>query len=113
MTDNVTEFQNFWDAYKWPEPKPVFYRLYHDEHGVPVVYTMEDLPGKYIEITQDQYNARDHRVRVVDGNIIPLSSPAMPKLVRSDQGTPCYPTNVALVVGCSEPHQRWTINDQQ
>ena len=112
MTDNLTEFQTFWKTYAWPDPKPIFYRLYYDESGVPVVYTMEDLPGKYIDITQEQYHARDHRVRVIDSKLISLPTLALPKLVKSTQGTPCDPTNVALVVTTDDPHQNWTINDQ-
>ena len=38
-----------------PEPQPVFYSLYHDDQGHPLFYSMEDLPGTYIDVTPEQY----------------------------------------------------------
>lgn len=90
-----------------PEPKPVFYRLYHDEHGRALFYSMEDVSGDYIEITQQQYAASDPMVRVVDGKIVAIQRYSAGKLVPGDSGTPCHPDNVAIVVEPDQEHQRW------
>lgn len=111
MSDNEKIFLDFWKEFSWPEPYPIFYRLYHDEHGNPIVYTMEDLPGKYVEITQEQYALRDHRVRVIAGEIVSVVSNISSKLVKSRHGTPCHPNNVALTVETTEPHQCWSLKD--
>ena len=46
--------ENFWAAWVLPQepPKPAFYRLYHNEQGYLLFYSMEDVPGNYIEIDQ-------------------------------------------------------------
>jgi len=91
-----------------PEPLPVFYRLYHDDNGRVLFYSMEHRPGNYIEITQQQYTASDPMVRVVDGKLVPIRRYSTGKLVPSETGTPCSPDNVAIVVTTQEPHQCWS-----
>lgn len=80
-----------------PEPQPVSYRLYHDDQGRPIVYTMEDLPGNYIEIDRETYVSGSPWVRVVDGKLRQLFMHAQEKLRPSDSGTPCHPRDVAVV----------------
>lgn len=104
----ITE-EEFWAALNaMPEPATIFYRLYYDEHGQVLFYSMEDVPGNYIEITQQQYADSNPLVRVVDGKIVPIKRYSSGKLVPSDTGTPCCPDNVAIVVDASVPHQCWS-----
>ena len=43
--------EEFWAIlHAMPEPQPVSWRLYYDESGEPVTYSMEELPGTYIEV---------------------------------------------------------------
>jgi hypothetical protein len=64
------QFLDFWKTIKWPEIKPVFYRLYYDINGLPLFYSQEDLPGKYIDITPEQFALQNMAVRVVDEKLI-------------------------------------------
>ena len=80
------------------EPEPVFYRLYHDAAGVPLFYSMEDMPGTYIELTQDEYHHYRSQVRVRDGKLVPLTWQTTQKIVPSDTGTLCHEHDVAIVV---------------
>ena len=106
---NEQEFLNFWKTIEWPEEKTVYYRLYYDDSGQALFYSHEDQPGKYIDITPEQFALGNMQVRVVDGVLTPRTKPAPPKLVPSKTGTPCHLNDVAVVVSAEEEHQRWKL----
>lgn len=108
--DNTEIFLDFWANFTWPEVKPVFFRLYYDDKGDPVVYSMEDLPGNYINITAEQFAQGDVQVKVVDGSIVPNKKIAVYKLVPDTNGTPCHPGDVSIVVDKEQPNQCWRLN---
>ena len=110
MSNPTTE--NFWavlQEFQWPDPEPVTYRLYHDDQGRPLFYTMEQLPGTYIEVDQATYVRACYQVRVRDGRLIVLEPRIqVSKLARtSDHGTPCDHRDVCVVVEPNQPHQKW------
>ena len=102
-------------SFQWPEPKPVGFRLYHDDQGLPLVYTMEDLPGSYIEIDQATYIRGSHHVRVDSGRLIVLQPSVQVSKLQPDPltGTPCDPRDICVVVSAEQPHTKWKkiIND--
>ena len=109
--ENTENFLEFWQGFQWPDIQPVTYRLYHDDQGQPIIYTMEDLPGTYIEVDQATYIYGSFGVRVVDGKLVTIK-PAITeeKLQPSqDQGTPCDPRDVCVVVNGDMEHQKWNI----
>lgn len=98
----------FWSIlHAMPEPQPVFFRLYHQD-GVPLFYSMEDLPGTYIEIDAETFSRSPMHVRVRDGQLVESIWRTTARLVPSDKGTACHPDNVAIVVAETEPNQRWS-----
>ena len=106
-TGALTE-QEFWSILAaMPEPQPIFYRLYHDDQGLPLFYSTEDLPGNYITIDQETYNRSPSDVRVVQGQMVKNSQGHTTKLVPHHHGTGCAVHDVSIVIDHG-PVQYWT-----
>ena len=91
-----------------PEPQQPFFRLYHDDQGNPLFYSMEDQPGTYIEIDQATFARSASNVRVRDGRLVEITWSTTTKLIPGNSGTPCHPDNVAVIVAEDQPHIRWS-----
>ena len=101
--------EEFWAIlHAMPEPNPIFWRLYYDTAGEPITYSMEDLPGTYIDVDAETFARSPMNVRVQAGRLIELKS-AVRRLAPGDTGTACDHNNVAIVVAETEPHQRWSM----
>jgi hypothetical protein len=110
---NKLTAENFWKI--WSEsavPAPaVFYRLYYNDDGSPICYTMEDLPGTYIEVDMEEYLVGSHNVRVVDKKLIHLPATALVTKLRPNlsTGTACDPQDVCVVVDENTSHVKWSL----
>jgi hypothetical protein len=94
--------------FQWPEPKPVTYRLYYDQQGWPICYTMEDLAGTYIEIDAATHALSAYNVRVIDQQIQIQHRPVtVSKLIPGDQGIPCHAQDICVVVDAVQKHIKW------
>ena len=101
--------EQFWSIlHSMLEPQPVFYRLYYDDRGLPLFYSMADEPGTYIEIDQATFACSASNVRVRDGKLVEVTWSTTSKLVPGNSGSPCHPDNVAVIVAESQPHIRWS-----
>ena len=100
------EFLEFWRNYEWTDVEPVHYRLYHDDTGLPLFYSHEALPGKYIEVTPEQFALQDLAVKIINGHPRRQRTTKMTKLVPAVSGTLCHPTDVTIVVA-DQPGQYW------
>ncbi len=104
----------FWQAasaHNWevPEPKHEF-RLYYNESGDVLYYSMEDLPGTFLVIDRLTFDQQRFDIKVKDGKIAKLNHPASWKLAPSDNGTACDPNDVSIVVGSAAEHkQHWEV----
>ena len=90
------------------EPQAPFFRLYHNDQGHPLFYSMEDRPGTYIEIDQETFARSASNVRVRDGKIVEVTWSTTTKLVPGNSGSPCHPDNVAVIVAEDQPHTKWS-----
>jgi hypothetical protein len=107
--------EEFWQILNGvPEPDPVWYRLYYNSNGAPIIYSMEDLPGNYIEVDQSTYALAPFNVRVVDGKLVYIKPvTTIKKLQPSIDGTACDPRDVCIVVSTDQPHVKWTtVNNE-
>lgn len=103
--------EEFWTIlHDAPAPRSISFRLYYDENGMPIVYTMDDIPGNYIEIDPETFARGSSQVRVVEGRLIKLHNHSMmPKLrPNQQQGTACHPQDVCVIVDPTQPHVKWS-----
>jgi hypothetical protein len=114
ITKTMSELteKEFWSALKSiPTPAPVFYRLYYNDDGTPIIYSMEKLPGNYIEVDQQTYVLSAFNVRVVDGKLVYIKPIITVKKLQPNTvtGIACAPHDVCVIVGSDQPHIKWTI----
>ena len=109
MSNHAITEQEFWAVLAaMPVPAPIFFRLYHDNQGLLLFYSMEDLPGTYIDIDQETYAKSPTNVRVRDNRLIEIAWTTSIKLTPGDTGTPCHPDNVCVIVSEQQPNTKWS-----
>ena len=109
MSNQAITESEFWAALAaMPAPLPIFFRLYHDDQGHILFYSMEDLPGTYIDIDAETFARAHTNMRVRDGKLIEIARTTSAKLIPSDTGTACHPDNVAVVVSEQQPNIKWS-----
>lgn len=91
-----------------PEPSPVFWRMYYNDDGSLICYSMEELPHNYIEIDAHLYHQGPLNVRVVNGAIRYIHRESSRKLIPGETGTTCHPDDILVVVN-NEPNTKWAI----
>ena len=104
--------QEFWSIlHAIPEVKPVFYRLYYNDDGTPIIYSMEQLSGNYIEVDQETYVLAPFNVRVLDGKLSYIKPIIAVKKLQPSKvnGTACDPRDVCVVVDLNRPHTKWNL----
>jgi hypothetical protein len=114
MNNDVEE--DFWAAFgDWQNSsehslEPIR-RLYYDDQGRPLFYSVNDLPGTYLDVDVRTFMSASMQVRVQAGKLIKLDRYwHVNKLVPDpESGTCCDPTDASVVVDATQPHQRWRL----
>ena len=108
--------ENFWKAWAEPipVPYPIFFRLYYNDAGAPLYYSMEDLPGNYIEINAEEFARSSHKVRVIDNKLVHIVPKTISnKLVPSEIGTPCLTQDITIIVDNTYPNIKWSLKSNE
>jgi len=115
MSNETTEnFLKVMSTFEWPEIVPVFFRLYYNDDGTPLMYSMEDQPGKYIEIDAETFAIRSFNVRVVDQKLVHIQPRTLVhKLKPADVGTVCDPRDVCVIVDQTQPNTKWKVTKNE
>jgi hypothetical protein len=104
-TDN---FWSVWNAWTPPAPLELTYRLYYDDQGCPLFYSMEQLPGNYIELDRETWTQSPTNIRIKNGKLEYIEKYQALKLVPvSRNGTACHPRDVCIVVDQQQSHTKW------
>ena len=104
--------EEFWSALlNMPVAEPVFYRLYYNDDGTPIIYSMENLPGNYIEVDQQTYVLAAFNVRVIDGKLVYIKPVITVKKLQptTSTGVACDPQDICVVVDPEQSHTKWNI----
>jgi len=112
MSDTPLTEEEFWSILGGiPDPKPVFYRLYYNDDGSPIIYSMEELPGNYIEVDPPTYALAPFKVKVINGKLTYIKPVITVKKLQPNNltGTTCDPRDVCVVVGTDQTHIKWTM----
>ena len=116
MSNETTEnFLRVMAEFEWPEPRPISYRLYYNDDSSPKCYTMDDLPGKYIEVDLETYISHTWNVRVVDGklHIIPTTKTVNKLRPSLADGIACHPGDICIVTNPNQIHTKWNITTNE
>jgi len=107
------EFWSIWQSSAPAEPPKIEYRLYHDEDGYPMFYSMEDVPGMYLVVDQETFLNGPKHIRVVDGKIVEKQICWTKKLAPAQQGVSCDPRDVCVIVDPDQPHVNWRLKHEE
>lgn len=117
MDDNTENFLKVMREFQWPNPPKISFRVYHDDSGHPIKYSMVDIcsmadtSDNYIEISEKDYQLASMDSRVINGRLVhPVKNTAI-KLRPGDIGTACHPDNVCVVVSSDQPNTKWSIGN--
>jgi len=114
MNESEANLLKAFGEFKWPDPKPIFYRLYYRDDGTPICYSMEDLPGNYIELDLETYCRSPSHVRVINGKLKEFQpGGVVTKLKPTGAGTPCHPADISIVVDLNQPHVNWSLETNE
>lgn len=90
------------------DPARIFYRVYYDDNGQVLFYSMQDLPGNYLDIDIEDYRLANGNAVVRNGQLVHPRHVRGCKLAPSLEGTPCHPNSVMIVTNAT-PHQKWKL----
>ncbi len=116
MLNETTEnFLKVMAEFEWPESKPATYRLYYNNDGTLKCYTMDDLPGKYIEVDRETYVAHLWNVKVIDEklHIVPPAILTHKLKPNHSTGTACHLQDICVIVDQNQPHTKWNITTNE
>lgn len=95
-----------------PAPGPIFYRAYYNSTGQVETYSMEDLPGNYIDVDQATYVIAP-KARVINGQLHVIKpASTVTKLVPSSDGSSCDPRDVCVIANTKET-VKWSLKQNE
>lgn len=98
------------EAYDLVSPLPdvrIEYRVYFDDKGELLFYSMEDLPGNYVVVDRDFFAGSPTNVCLRNGKLIVITPDTSAKLIPGKNGTSCDARDI-LVLRDHGPCLKWT-----
>lgn len=103
---------SFWQAvseYQEPVQPTLECRLYYDDTGRVLFYATEQLDGKYLVVTKEQYAEGRYDITIINGEIKYPVNKVYRKLVPSTTGTATLRNDVAIISNTETDSQFWKV----
>lgn len=111
MDETTENFLKVMREFSWPDPPKILYRVYYDDAGHPITYSMTELSGNYIDISREDYLLASMDSRVINGKLIPPVKNREIKLYPDTVGIPCHPDDVCVIVTNDKPNKKWRVGN--
>jgi hypothetical protein len=109
----MDEFLKALSEFSADVPAAIEFRVYYQkETGSIIGYTTEQWDGDYIIVEKQAFHENRFDVRVKDGKLI-YPKPTVGKLQPSENGTPCHPKDITIVVENNTTARRWEMHTAQ
>ena len=94
---------------------PVFYRLYYNDDGSPIIYSMEELPHAYVEVDLETYLNYNLNVKVIDGQLVFKKAVITVNKLQptNHHGKTCDPRDVCVVIEASKTNTKWILTSNE
>ena len=79
-----------------PEPR-IEHRVYFDDRGALLFYSMEDLPGNYVVVDAEFFSGSPTNVCFRDGELVVITPDISAKLVPGTHGVSCDDRDISVV----------------
>jgi hypothetical protein len=90
--------------------RSIEFRVYYDiKTGKILDYTTDDLPGDYIIVEREVFHQHRFDWSVKEGKMTPPKN-IIGKLRPGDNGVPCDPKDVTLIVKGTDPNIKWKMH---
>lgn len=111
MDETTENFLKIMREFSWPDPPKILYRVYYNDDGHPITYSMDDMPGNYIDISREDYLLASMDSRVINGRLVhPVKNMSI-KIRPGAAGTACHPQNVCVVVDDNKSNMKWSVSN--
>ena len=95
--------------FDWTQPEQrTEYRLYYNDDGTIICYTMDDLPGNFIVVDRQTFAEMRYDAVVRNGKLVYTSVPQSWKLKPTDAGDyACHSSDITIIVSNDYPNKTY------
>jgi hypothetical protein len=80
-----------------PKNTRIEHRVYFDDKGELLFYSMEDLPGNYVVVDAEFFSGSPSNVCLRDGKLVVITQDTSSKLVPGNHGVSCDARDIVII----------------
>lgn len=104
----MEEFLKAWNNFNWATSRTTLeYRIYYNPvDGSIIEYSNEIKEAPYIIVDKNIWNQNRFEFKIKEGKLV-APKPVVGKLIPSQDGTPCHPDDITLIVSAGSAATHW------